>query len=98
VAWRAGGEQEPYADLPGRIVAPNLTPDKETGAATRTDDVFARAIREGVGRDGRGLFPLMPYVNFREFSDEDIASIVVYLRSRPPLHHELPQDRKLSFR
>jgi hypothetical protein len=46
------GEQEPYADLPSRIVAPNLTPDKETGAGTWTDDMFARAIREGVGHDG----------------------------------------------
>jgi mono/diheme cytochrome c family protein len=84
------GEQEPYADLPGRIVASNLTPDKETGAGNWTDDMFARAIREGIGHDGRTLFPLMPYVNFRELSDEDIASIVVYLRSVPPVHHELP--------
>ena len=85
------GEQEPYLDLPGKIIAPNLTPDKETGAGTWTDDMFARAIREGIGHDGRALFPLMPYQNFREFSDEDIASLVVYLRSLPPVHHELPK-------
>jgi len=53
------GEQESYADLPGRSVPPNLTPDKETGAA-RADDMFARAIREGVGHDGQALFPLTP--------------------------------------
>ena len=53
--------------------------------------MFARAIRKGVGHDGGGLFPLMPYVNFREFSDEDIAPIVVYLRSLLPVHHELPK-------
>jgi mono/diheme cytochrome c family protein len=85
------GEVEPYADLPGRIVASNLTPDKETGAGTWTDDMFARAIREGIGHDGRALFPLMPYLNFRELSDEDVASLVVYLRSVPPVHHELPK-------
>jgi mono/diheme cytochrome c family protein len=85
------GEVEPYDGLPGRIVAPNLTPDKETGAGTWTDDMFARAIREGIGHDGRALFPLMPYQNFREYSDEDIASIVVYLRSLPAVHHELPK-------
>jgi len=33
----------------------------------------------------------MPYVNFRDLSDEDVASIVVYLRSVPPVHHELPK-------
>ena len=85
------GEQEPYKDLPGKIVAPNLTPDKETGAGTWTDDMFARAIREGVGHDGRALFPLMPYPYFRELCEEDVASFVVYLRSVPTVHHELPK-------
>lgn len=85
------GEIEPYADLPGRIVAPNLTPDQETGAGNWTDDMFARAIREGIGHDGRALFPIMPYQNFRELSDEDVASLVVYLRSLPAVHHELPK-------
>jgi mono/diheme cytochrome c family protein len=85
------GEQEPYGGLPGKIVAPNLTPDKDTGAGNWTDDMLARAIREGIGHDGRALFPLMPYQNFRDLSDEDVASIVVYLRSVPPVHHELPK-------
>ena len=62
------------------LVAPNITPDKETGAGTWTDAQFARAIREGIGHDGRRLFPMMPYMNFREMSDEDLASVVVYIR------------------
>jgi cytochrome c553 len=87
----AAGEVEPYADLPGRIVAPNLTPDPETGAGTWSDDQLARAIREGVGHDGRALFPLMPYSHFRDMSDEDLASVIVYLRSLPAVRHELPK-------
>ena len=85
------GEVEPYTDLPGTIVASNLTPDRETGAGNWTDDMFARAIREGIGHDGLALFPIMLYVNFREFSDEDVASIAVYLRSVPPVRSELPK-------
>jgi mono/diheme cytochrome c family protein len=85
------GEVEPYADLPGKIVAPNLTPDKETGAGNWTDDQLARAIREGIGHDGRALFPIMPYVRFRDMSDEDLASVVVYLRSLVPVRNELPK-------
>src|SRR5450755_6930 len=85
------GEVEPYADLPGRIVAPNLTPDKETGVGNWTDDELARAIREGIGHDGRALFPIMPYTHFREMSDEDVASVVVFLRTVPPVHNELPK-------
>lgn len=72
------------------LAAPNLTPDRETGAGTWTDDMLARAIREGIGHDGRALFPLMPYPQFRYMADEDLASIVVYLRSLPPLRKQLP--------
>lgn len=86
-----GGEVLPYSDLPGRIVAPNLTPDRETGAGNWTDDQLARAIREGVGHDGRALFPIMPYTHYREMSDEDLASVIVYLRSLPAVRHELPK-------
>ncbi len=72
------------------LVAPNITPDKETGAGTWSDDMFARAIREGIGHDGRTLFPLMPYPHYRQMSDEDLASIVVYLRTLPAVHNQLP--------
>ena len=88
---RGAGEVMPFDDLPGRIVAPNLTPDAQTGAGSWTDDQIARAIREGVGYDGRALFPMMPYSHYRLMSDEDLASVVIYMRSLPPVHHELPK-------
>jgi hypothetical protein len=81
----------PLAGLPGRIVPSNITPDPETGTGNWTDDQLARAIREGIGHDGRALFPLMPYPHFRSISDEDLASVIVYLRSIPPVHKKLPQ-------
>lgn len=86
------GEVMPITELPGKIVAPNLTPDPETGAGTWTDDQLARAIREGIGHDGRALFPMMPYQDFRNMPDEDLASIIVYLRSLPPVHRSLPKS------
>ena len=87
---RGAGHVLPYLGLPGRIVASNITPDPQTGAGSWTDDQLARAIREGVGHDGRTLFPIMPYARFHSMSDEDLASVVVYLRSLPPVRHELP--------
>src|SRR5712692_402591 len=84
------GEIQPEADLPGRIVAPNLTPDPETGAGNWTDDQLTRSIREGIGHDGRALFPMMPYQRFRSLSDEDLASIIVYLRALPPVRQQQP--------
>jgi mono/diheme cytochrome c family protein len=80
-----------FADLPGRIVSSNITPDPETGAGNWTDDQLARAIREGIGHDGRALFPMMPYHNLRYLSDEDLASTIVYMRSLAPVRHELPK-------
>ncbi|HSM03978.1 MAG TPA: hypothetical protein VK858_05130 [Longimicrobiales bacterium] len=79
----------------GRLVAPNLTPDEETGAGLWTDDVLARAIREGVGHDGRGLGLPMYWASFANLSDEDLASVVVYLRSLAPVRNPLP-DRRLT--
>ncbi len=76
-----------------RLVAPNLTPDVETGAGSWTDDMLARAIREGVGHDGRPLHPQMWYMAFRYLADEDLASVVVYLRSIPAVRNALPQTR-----
>jgi hypothetical protein len=73
----------------GDIYIPNITPDKETGIGDWTDDEIARAVREGIRRDGRALFPIMQYRNYRHMSDEDIASIVVYLRSIPPIKNAL---------
>lgn len=92
----AGQDMAIFSGLPGQIVSPNITPDAETGVGNWTDDQFGRAIREGIGHDGRALFPFMPYPGFRSLSDEDLASIIVYLRSIPPIRKERPST-KLIF-
>jgi mono/diheme cytochrome c family protein len=73
------------------VVAPNLTPDRDTGVGAWSDDELARAIREGIGRDGRALFPMMPYESYRQMSDEDLASVIVSLRSLKPVSRVLPK-------
>jgi hypothetical protein len=82
--------------LPGVVVAPNLTPDRETGIGAWTDGEKMRAIREGVDRDGNALFPMMPYQVYRHMSDEDVESVVAFLDSLPPIHNPLPKT-KLQF-
>ena len=84
------GQVLPIPGLPGTVVAPNLTPDPQTGSANWTDDQIARAIREGIKHDGSTIFPIMPYSEYRDLSDEDLASVVVYLRSLPPVPNPLP--------
>lgn len=77
--------------LPYFLVCPNITPDRETGAGSWNDAQLARAIREGIGHDGRVLDKTMPYWNFRYLTDEDLGSIIVFLRSIPPVRHPLPK-------
>ncbi|HXT69319.1 MAG TPA: c-type cytochrome [Vicinamibacterales bacterium] len=77
--WRAG------------LTAPNLTPDKETGTGTWTDDMLIRAIREGISHDGRVLHRQMWYASFRTLPDEDVEAIVAYLRSLKPIRNPLPR-------
>jgi mono/diheme cytochrome c family protein len=84
---------EPF---PEGLVIPNITPDKETGAGTWTDAQFERAIRQGIGHDGRELNNYMPYPFFRSMTDEDVASVIVYLRSLPAVRNALPK-RNLPF-
>jgi len=75
------------------LVAPNITPDKETCAGNWSDDTLARAIREGIGHDGRALFPLMPYPHYNQLSDEDLASVIVYVRTVPAVRNQLPTTK-----
>jgi mono/diheme cytochrome c family protein len=79
-------------DMPW-LVSANITPDKETGIGNWSDDALARAIREGIGHDGRTLFPIMPYPHYARMSDEDIASVIVYLRSVPAIRNPLPTTK-----
>ena len=82
--------------FPDGLVHPNITPDKETGAGTWSDAQFERAIRHGIGHDGRELLDFMPYAFFRSMTDEDVASVIVYIRSLPAVRNPLPK-RNLPF-
>jgi mono/diheme cytochrome c family protein len=88
------GSGKVFLDQGGlRVVASNITADRDTGIGAWTDDEIARAVREGVGRDGRALFPIMPYQEFRHISDEDLASVIVYIRTLQPVRTSLPKTR-----
>jgi len=72
---------------PGKFYARNITPDLETGIGGASDAAVARALREGVGIDGRAL---LPFMEMQGLSDDDLVAVVSYLRSRPPVEHAVP--------
>jgi cytochrome c553 len=74
----------------GRAVSANLTRGRGGVGADYTMADWERAIRHGVGRDGRGLV-IMPSDDFAPMSDADLAALVAYLRQLPPVDRELPR-------
>jgi mono/diheme cytochrome c family protein len=82
---------------PVHIRAANITPDKDHGLGGWTDGEIARAIREGVSKDGRNLFPQMPYLTYREtLSDGEVLDIIAYLRTLKPVADD-PGHTSVSF-
>jgi len=74
---------------PGVFAAhvPNITQDRETGIGTWSDAEIARSIREGIRPDGSLIGPPMPIMLYREVSDDDLAAMVAYLRTVPPIRN-----------
>jgi len=72
----------------GTIHTTNLTPDVETGIGAWSLAAFQRAMREGISRDGRHLYPAFPYTSYTRTSDEDLTALYAYLMSQPPVRRE----------
>jgi mono/diheme cytochrome c family protein len=71
----------------GNIVAPNITPDPETGIGSWSDEQFDAAIRRGIRRDGSRLYPAMPYNAYTKMSRDDVLAIRAYLNSVQPVRN-----------
>jgi mono/diheme cytochrome c family protein len=93
LASQEGSGRLLFEDGDLKVYTRNITSDPETGIGKWSDDAIARAIREGISADGSTLFPVMPYEHFRHMCDEDLASIVVYLRTLPPAHNKVPRSK-----
>ncbi|MGZ8160093.1 MAG: c-type cytochrome [Methylobacter sp.] len=99
----AGPQSPPFAGgLPlnspfGIIYSTNITPDPVNGIGRYTLDDFSRAVRNGVAKDGRRLYPAMPYASFTYTTDEDIRALYAYFMNKvAPVNHK-PPETKLPF-
>lgn len=72
------------------VSIPNLTSGAGGVGAINTDEDWVRAIRHGVGHDGRGLV-LMPSRVWYYLSDDDLGALIAYLKSLPPVDNEMPK-------
>jgi cytochrome c553 len=72
---------------PGTFRARNITPDSATGIGAYPDGAVARALRYGVGHDGRAL---LPFMEMQGLSDDDLTAVVSYLRTQTAVSHAVP--------
>jgi mono/diheme cytochrome c family protein len=95
-AQRAAGEAGAEVPLsggevfdipPGKFHVPNITPDAETGIGRISDGALARALRNGIGHDGRAL---LPFMEVQGLSDEDLTAVISYLRLQPAVPNAVP--------
>jgi nicotinate dehydrogenase subunit B len=89
-AINAGGRaiETPF----GTIYSTNITPDVETGIGNWSYPAFERAMREGIHRDGRHLYPAFPYTHFAKATDADLQALYAYLMAQPPGRADTPTN------
>ncbi|HWX83638.1 MAG TPA: molybdopterin cofactor-binding domain-containing protein [Xanthobacteraceae bacterium] len=93
-AINAGGR--PLETPFGTIYSTNITPDIESGIGAWSYPAFERAMREGIHRDGRHLYPAFPYTHFARAADADLQALYAYLMAQPPVRSDSPKNR-LAF-
>ena len=76
----------------GNIVAPNITPDPETGIGSWSDEAFDAAVRHGIRRNGSRLYPAMPYNAYTKMSRDDVLAIRAYLNTITPVRNAVVAD------
>ncbi len=93
-ALYAGGRplQTPF----GIIMTTNITPDLDTGIGDWSFPAFERAMREGIHRDGRYLYPAFPYPNFAGASEADLQALYAFLMTQEPVRQANTPSR-LAF-
>lgn len=80
----------------GTVYTTNITPDKASGIGAWSYAAFERAMRQGIHRDGRHLYPAFPYTAFAKITDADMQSLYAYLMTQEPVSNQVAPTQ-LSF-
>jgi mono/diheme cytochrome c family protein len=85
-----GGERfDQTVGFPGVYYSKNITP---AGISRYTDGELFRLITTGVTKEGRAMFPVMPYGHYGKMDPEDIKSIIAYIRTLAPIQNQVPES------
>jgi mono/diheme cytochrome c family protein len=80
----------------GNLYVPNITPDDDTGIGLWTPDEFYRMMHTGISRDGKLLYPAMPFASYTQVTRADSDAIYAYLMSVPPIKQK-NREHELRF-
>jgi mono/diheme cytochrome c family protein len=80
----------------GTLLAPNITPDVQTGTGGWTNGEFVDAVQNGIGHGGIRLYPAMPYTYYTKMTRADVLAIRAYLNTVQPVHN-LVNANQLPF-
>jgi hypothetical protein len=88
--WGKGGERfDQTIGFPGVFFSKNITP---AGIKRYTDGELFRLITTGVTKEGRAMFPVMPYQHYGKMDPEDIKCIIAYIRSLSPIENQVTES------
>lgn len=76
----------------GTIYSTNITPDVETGIGAWSYPAFERAMREGIHRNGKHLYPAFPYTHFAKTTDADMQALYAWLMAQSPVRTETAKN------
>lgn len=76
----------------GTLYSTNITPDPDTGIGRWSEQAFIRALRSGVDREGRHLYPAFPYDHFTRVSDDDAKALYAFFMSIDPVKSSTPPN------
>ena len=90
--WVGAATNTAFSGPWGVSFTANLTPDPETGLGKWSDETFIRALRTGRHEgQGRPILPPMPYLQYRNATDEDLRAVFAFLQSIPAIRNRVPQ-------
>jgi len=77
----------------GAVYSSNITPDARTGIGAWTGAAFTRAMRQGVARDGRLLYPAFPYTHYTKLAQDDVDALYAFFMTRPAIDAPARENR-----
>jgi mono/diheme cytochrome c family protein len=77
----------------GIMLAPNITPDRDTGIGRWSDAQFDAAVREGKLPNGKRLYPAMPFPYYTKMRKDEVLAIRAYLNTVPPVRNSVDSNQ-----